>query len=119
MIAAIRAAPCLRIDATVAARVDFLLDDYAYFLGDPQRLAVQLQHLRPLQGHETVDRWLALVQAGDFRSLVAELLEKHYDPLYQRSQARNYADFGRAQAYVADDLAPPAIAQLAKRILAA
>lgn len=118
MIAAIRAAPCLRIEATTAARVDFLLRDYDYFLADPAWLAEKLGHLRDLQGGETVERWLALVAAGDFRTLVGELLERHYDPLYQRSQSKNYADFAQAASFSTGDLSPDGIDRLAKAILA-
>jgi len=119
LIAAIRAAPCLRIEATTAARVDFLLGDYDYFLADPRWLAVRLGNLRGLQSNETLARWLELVEAGDFRNLVAELLEKHYDPLYQRSQSRNYADYADAPTYATDDLSAEGIRRLARRILAA
>jgi len=119
MIAAIRAAPCLRIEASVAARVDFLLRDYAYFLADPRQLAEQLQHLRQLQGDATIERWLALVQAGDFGTLVAELLDRHYDPLYRRSQAKNYADYAQAASFATDDLSAAGIARLADALLAA
>jgi tRNA 2-selenouridine synthase len=118
MIAAIRAAPCLRIEATTAARVDFLLRDYDYFLADPAWLAEKLGHLRDLQGGETVERWLGLVAAGDFRTLVGELLERHYDPLYQRSQSKNYADYAQAASFATDDLSPEGIARLARAILA-
>src|SRR5690606_10927089 len=84
LIAALRAAPCLRIDATMTSRVEFLLRDYAYFLEDPRWLAEKLGHLRGLQSNETLAHWLELVEAGQFRSLVGELLARHYDPLYQR-----------------------------------
>ncbi len=119
LIAAIRAAPCLRIEATPPARVDFLLRDYAYLLEDPRWLAEKLGHLRGLQSNETLARWLDLVAARDFRALVAELLERHYDPLYQRSQARNYRDHGDAPVYATDDLSPGGITALARRIGAA
>ena len=119
MITAIRAAPCVRIEATTAARVDFLLRDYDYFLADPAWLAEKLGHLRDIQGAETIERWLGLVAAGDFRSLVGELLERHYDPLYQRSQSKNYADFAGAASFAADDLSPQGVNRLAAAILAA
>lgn len=119
MIAAIRAAPCLRIEATPAARVEFLLRDYDYFLADPAWLAEKLGHLRELQSKETIERWLALVAAGDFRTLVTELLERHYDPLYQRSQSKNYVDYADAAAFAADDLSPAGVSRLAAAILAA
>ena len=118
MIAAIRAAPCIRIAATLPARVDFLLRDYEYFLADPAWLAEKLHHLRSLQGNDKVDHWLALVQDKEFRSLVVELLEQHYDPLYQRSQTANYADYGSAASFATDDLTPAGVTRLAREILA-
>jgi tRNA 2-selenouridine synthase len=119
LLAAIRGAPCLRIDATLAARVDFLLRDYAYFPADPRWLVEQLGRLRGLLSNEMLTRWLDLVEAGDFRPLVTELLEQHYDPLYQRSQSKNYADYTRAPSYATDDLSAESISRLARRILAA
>jgi tRNA 2-selenouridine synthase len=119
LIAAIRAAPCIRVEATLPARVDFLLRDYAYFLSDPRWLSERLGHLRGLQSNETLARWTALIEAGEFRTLVDELLEKHYDPLYQRSQEKNFRDYADAAVFAADDLSPAAINQMAERILAA
>ncbi|MHB1358052.1 MAG: tRNA 2-selenouridine(34) synthase MnmH [Rhodocyclaceae bacterium] len=118
VIAAIRAAPCLRVEARRPARADFLLRDYDYFVARPTWLIEQLGHLRGLQSNETLARWTALVEAGEFRTLVEELLEQHYDPLYQRSQERNYRDYGDAATLVADDLSPAAIEHIAAQILA-
>jgi tRNA 2-selenouridine synthase len=118
LIAAIRAAPCLRIDATTPARVEFLLRDYAYLLEDPHWLAEKLGHLRGLS-NETLARWLGMVETGRYRALVGELLEHHYDPLYQRSQTKNYRDYGDAAAFATDDLSPGGVSRLARRILAA
>jgi tRNA 2-selenouridine synthase len=118
LIEIIRTAACVRIEATVKARVDFLLRDYAYFPADPHWLAEQLGRLHGLQSNETLAHWLALVEAGDFRSLVTELLEKHYDPLYRRSQAKNYRDYAEALPVTTDDLGAAGIKALAARILA-
>lgn len=117
LIFAIRAAPCLRIDAGRPARAEFLLRDYDYFLTRPQWLIDQLAHLRGLQSNETLAHWTALIAAGDFRSLVADLLEQHYDPLYQRSQDRNYR-YADAPVFSADDLSPAGIEDVARRIRA-
>lgn len=117
LIFAMRAAPCLRIDACRPARADFLLRDYAYFLERPQWLIGQLGHLRGLQSNETLARWTALVEAGEFRTLVDELLEKHYDPLYQRSQEKNFRDYADAAKFATDDLGPDSIEAIAREIL--
>lgn len=118
LILTMRAAPCLRIEAGRPARADFLLRDYDYFLKRPQWLIEQLGHLKGLQSAETLDHWTALIEAGDFPTLVAALLEQHYDPLYQRSQDRNYR-YSDAPVFTADELSPAGINALATRILAA
>jgi tRNA 2-selenouridine synthase len=118
LILSMRAAPCLRIDACRRARAEFLLRDYAYFLERPQWLIAQLELLRGLQSNETLLRWNALIAAGAFPALVAELLELHYDPLYQRSQDKNYR-YSDAPLFVADDLSPVGVAAVAAQIRAA
>lgn len=112
-----RAGPCLRIEASDAARVRFLIGDYDYFLADPASLKEKLDCLRELQSGETLAHWQALVEARDWPALVAELLEKHYDPLYRRSQGRNYAHFAEAPRFATDDLSPAGLERLARQIL--
>ena len=58
-----------------------------------------------------------MIGARDFPALVEELLTRHYDPLYQRSQARNYDSFGDASCYAAERLDPAALDRLAAEIL--
>jgi tRNA 2-selenouridine synthase len=116
LILAMRAAPCLRIEASRAARADFLLRDYAYFLQRPAWLIQQLGHLKGLQSDEILTDWTTLIEAGDFPALVNELLEKHYDPLYQRSQGKNYR-YDDAPVFATDDLSPASINALASDIL--
>ena len=118
MIGAIRSSPCLRIEAPLAARVDFLLRDYDYFLANPALLAEKLRHLKGLQSNETLDAWQAMIAAGDFADLYRELLEKHYDPLYQRSQLKNYSSYDSAASITSNDLSPAGIRALAAQILA-
>ncbi len=117
LINSLRAAPCLRIDASRPARADFLLRDYDYFLQHPQWLIEQLSRLQGLQSNETLDHWTRQIEAGDFPALVADLLENHYDPLYQRSQDKNYR-YADAAVFAADDLSQSSIDALAREILA-
>ncbi len=113
-----RASPCLRIEASDAARVRFLIGDYDYFLADPDGLKAKLACLRELQSGETLARWDALVDARDWPALVAELLAQHYDPLYRRSQGKNYVRFSDATRFATDDLSPAGLERLASRVLA-
>ncbi|MDP2134047.1 MAG: tRNA 2-selenouridine(34) synthase MnmH, partial [Sulfuritalea sp.] len=74
LLEAIRQAPGLSIEAALGARVEFLLRDYDYAVADPAWLLARLEHLKGLQSNETLAQWRALVAAGDFPTLVAELL---------------------------------------------
>ena len=113
----IRSAPSVYIDASATARVEFLLRDYAYLLTDPRWLIEKLGFLRGLQSNETLAHWTELVELGEFPALVRELLELHYDPLYLRSQGKNYAGFQNAIRLVTDDLSPAGILRLAEETL--
>jgi tRNA 2-selenouridine synthase len=118
VLAGIRAAPCIRLEATREARVAFLLRDYDYFIANPGWLAEKIVHLKGLQSDETLAHWQALIAAGDFRTLFGELLEKHYDPLYQRSQSKNYSGYDQAANFATDDLSEAGIRRLSESILA-
>ena len=117
LLESMRAGPCLRIEATDAARVRFLIGDYDYFLADPGALKDKLACLRELQSGETLSRWNHMIDARDWPALVAELLAQHYDPLYRRSQGKNYTHFADAPRFATDDLSPAGLAKLAKQIL--
>jgi tRNA 2-selenouridine synthase len=108
-----RAAECIRIEAPVAARVAFLLDEYRHFLADPANLKAQLDCLAALHGRDVIAGWQAAADRGDWAALVAELLERHYDPAYRRSTDRNYAQLARARVLRPAELSPAAIARLA------
>ena len=92
-----RAAPCIRLEATEEQRVALLLEEYAHFLGDHPRLLKQLDCLVDLHGHAVVSRWRAQVATQDWQAHVRDLLVTHYDPAYLRGMARNYAHYHQAQ----------------------
>ncbi|MFC5301289.1 tRNA 2-selenouridine(34) synthase MnmH [Azospira restricta] len=119
MIETMRAGQCVGIEAPRAARVAFLLRDYDYFLNDPAWLNSRLAALKDLRGGETVARWQDYANAGRWPELVEELLADHYDPLYERSQNRNYSGYGEPRTVAAPDLSPAGIAAVARQILAA
>jgi tRNA 2-selenouridine synthase len=91
LIERIRQGECVTVEATLAARVAFLLKDYDYFLSQPEFLGERLEVLRSLQSRETLARWQQFIQDEDWPTLVRELLELHYDPLYRRSQDHNFS----------------------------
>ena len=116
LLGAIRSSPCIRIEAGFQARVDFLLHDYDYFLTAPEWLNSRLATLKELHGNETLACWKNHADNGRWRELVSELLAQHYDPLYQRSQNRNFSGFSAPQCFSTDDLSPAGIDLLAQQI---
>jgi tRNA 2-selenouridine synthase len=112
-----RASPCIEIEATMPARLDYLLRDYAYLGERPQWLADQLEPLRALHGRETVATWQALALARDLPPLFAQLAERHYDPAYARSQRSHFRAWAQRRTLRTDDLSPQGIEALARRIL--
>ncbi len=112
-----RDAPCLTLEATREARIEFLLHDYAYLGDDIEALKHKIDAMRTLQSNETLAKWKELADAGDLRTLFGEFIDRHYDPLYQRSQNRNYAAFADAPVFAVDDLSPGSLQSLAERIL--
>lgn len=116
---AMRDAPCIVIDASREARLEYLVRDYAYLGDDIPRLQGLIEKLRGLQSNERIDSWLALAQARALPALFGEFIDHHYDPLYRRSQNGNYRGYAEAPRIVTDDLQPPNIPLLARQILAA
>jgi tRNA 2-selenouridine synthase len=116
LIETMRGAECVNIEAALNARIEFLLCDYEYFLTAPDWLNSRLEALRNLQSREIIARWHEYVSNKQWRELVSELLELHYDPLYNRSQNRNYTGFGVPRTFAADDLTPTGINAIARQI---
>ncbi|RZU02921.1 tRNA 2-selenouridine(34) synthase MnmH [Rivibacter subsaxonicus] len=112
----LRAARCVEIEATPAARLAYLLRDYAFLGDDRAALQAKLAQLHGLQSNETLARWQQWAAEGALEPLFAELMERHYDPLYERSQGRNYLGLDKAPAFATDDLSETGIEELARRI---
>lgn len=119
LIMQMRASRCLVIEAERAARLEFLVRDYAYLGDDLGELNLRIDHLRKLQSAETIARWKTLAAARDLPALYAEFIDRHYDPLYHRSQNRNFSRIEQAARFETDDLSDAAIVALARRVLAA
>ena len=117
LILAMRRAPCIAIDATRAARLEFLVRDYAYLGDDIARLKANITRLSELQSRDTLLRWHDLATRGVLPELFGELIDLHYDPLYRRSQNGNYTGFSSAARLHTDSLSDAGIDALARRIL--
>lgn len=90
LLACMRDAACINLEAPVPVRVALLKEEYAHFLAAPDTFEQQLDRLLELKGRQTIAAWKALAHAGHWDELVAALLTSHYDPAYSRSLARNF-----------------------------
>jgi len=90
LIVRMRASPCTWLELDLSARVALLIEDYAFFLGDPQAFCARLEPLRVLRGNEIVDRWQETARTGRADEVVRDLLVSHYDPIYLQSMKRNF-----------------------------
>lgn len=115
---ALRRAHCVRLEVAFDARVDFLLTDYAHALQNVSWLLTCLERLKGLHSNDTLARWRALATEGQFRALVEDLLKRHYDPLYQRSQLSHYVGHGEAELISLTTLLPPSLDNEAANMLA-
>ncbi|MDR2925935.1 MAG: tRNA 2-selenouridine(34) synthase MnmH [Azoarcus sp.] len=116
LIDAMRTAPCVEIHATREARLAYLLDDYAWLGDNPDALAAKLERLRGLIDNATLDRWQVWAHERKLPELFRELIERHYDPLYARSQHKNFRRLGIAQRLEANDLTEEAFKRLAEEV---
>ena len=106
LMVAVRGAACLQVQMPLAARVQFLLQDYAHFVTDTESFCARLAALRELRGAAVVEAWQARArsgQAGELAGVVQELLTLHYDPVYERSMQRNFSHYGQALTVALND----------------
>jgi tRNA 2-selenouridine synthase len=116
LIERMRMSPCIEIRATPEARLSYLLRDYDY-LGDDRALLVeQMGMLKEQQGTEVISRWQDWATQGQLPLLFEELMRLHYDPLYARSQSRNYTAWATRQSVPCDDLSVAGIESLAHAV---
>lgn len=111
-----RKSAVIEVKATPEARLAYLLRDYAYLGDDVPALCERLGFLKEIQGSETIARWQAWAQAGNLPALFDELMRLHYDPQYERSQSKHFAQWGQRQSMGANDLSEAAIPALAQRM---
>jgi len=117
LMTAIRSAPLWEVQAPIASRVEYLLQDYAEYVEHPERLKQQLSYLLPLFGHDTLNQWFNAIDTGNFADITQTLLLEHYDPLYQRALERQTLTRQPHDALVLTDLSIPTLAETAKKLI--
>jgi tRNA 2-selenouridine synthase len=128
LIAAMRASPCITLEATIAQRVALLCEEYAHFTAvhlsvsgenvqnNATELNTQLQRLTAHYGTAQIELWQAQGNAAQWHDLVETLLVKHYDPAYDKSLGRNYVQIDVAQHHVLRGITENDFAALAKQL---
>ncbi|NDR56769.1 tRNA 2-selenouridine(34) synthase MnmH [Aliiruegeria sabulilitoris] len=84
---AMRAAPRVRVQASVEDRAKYLARAYADISADRDGLKDILSLLVRLQGHERVNGWKEMVDQGQFEALALDLVTLHYDSRYAKSRS--------------------------------
>ena len=91
LIERMRAAPCIRLELALDARVRLLLEDYDFFVTDTAAFCARLDALRTIRGNAVVNAWQEEARSGHTAEVVRDLLVAHYDPIYAQSMQRNFA----------------------------
>ncbi|WMW79195.1 tRNA 2-selenouridine(34) synthase MnmH [Undibacterium cyanobacteriorum] len=112
----IRQGECVQIDLSMESRIEFLCDDYQHLADTPEQLTQQLSFLTSLHGHQQIKDWHRLIQQGELKTLVKELLEKHYDPAYTKSAVRNFKKLREARHFMLASHHIDDIAKIAEEI---
>ncbi|MDX8385991.1 MAG: tRNA 2-selenouridine(34) synthase MnmH [Gallionella sp.] len=110
---AMHASPCLRIEVPMNIRVNGLLEDYQHYVDNPEQFIEHLQPLHRFHGAKQLGHWSEMIRAGDFVTMVGELLTLHYDPSYSRAITGHYAQLDNAKPIKLDDLSENALKEIA------
>ncbi|MEO7938163.1 MAG: tRNA 2-selenouridine(34) synthase MnmH [Burkholderiaceae bacterium] len=87
---------CMNLVLPDHERVALLMEDYDFFVRDAEAFCSRLDALTEIRGKAVVQAWQSAVRAGNLPDVVQELLNKHYDPVYQQSMQRNFTHFADA-----------------------
>jgi tRNA 2-selenouridine synthase len=116
LITAMHASPCLLVEAPIALRVSGLMEDYRYYVENPEIFIAHLNPLRHFHSVKQLMHWNTLIRAGDFTEMVRELLTLHYDPSYFRATTKHYANLENAQRIPLVSLSDDALQNIAKHL---
>ena len=117
LVEAMRRSTCLMLELDLPERVALLLEDYSYFVENPDHFCSRLDALTAQKGKVCIEAWKASVLQGNVASVVRALLVEHYDPVYLQSIERNFSEFGAAQHLRPNDRSAYAMTALARQLL--
>jgi tRNA 2-selenouridine synthase len=110
---------CIRVELDSAARLQLLLQEYGHFAADPEGFGRQLDGLVELRGRDTVAAWQEMARSGQWAAVFTELMQRHYDPLYERSLHSSYRQLARATVVALPDAEADTLQAAARRLVGA
>jgi len=110
-------ASCVEIQLPIAARIQFLLQEYPHMVTHPNVLKAKLELLKSRYGRQKLNQWYQLIEALQWETLVKDLLECHYDPTYSQSMRRYFNTIERVLCL--SDLSNRSIATLLDSLIPA
>ena len=114
LIAAMHDGACLLLETLLDTRVAGLLEDYRHYVDNPETFIEHLQPLHRFHGTKQLEHWSKQIRAGDFTTMVAELLTLHYDPSYFRATSKHYMNLDHAQHIPLLSLSHDTLKEIAK-----
>jgi tRNA 2-selenouridine synthase len=117
LILAMRASPCYQLELSDEERVQLLLEDYDFFVKDPELFSKRLDALVAIRGKQVVDDWQSQIATGKIEEVVRDLLKLHYDPTYFASMKRNFLQIENAKLICADSRSHHSLSRVAKEII--
>ena len=110
-----KSAPQIELSASVEKRAKFLVEEYSEITTDLDLLEKQITSLSTIAGYKVVQNWVQLAKNKEFYELVKQLMEKHYDPRYNRSLLRKKKEvFAKLKI---EDMSPKGFSSMVDRIL--
>ncbi len=91
-------ASCVEIQLPIAARIQFLLQEYPHLVTHKDVLKAKLELLKSRHGRQKLNQWYQMIDAGRWEAFVKDMLEYHYDPTYSQSMHRDFARVERSLA---------------------
>jgi tRNA 2-selenouridine synthase len=114
-----QAAAIFKVELPMPERIALLLEDYAFFTEDVERLCQQLQTLTDLRGKEALSRWQMQARDGDWPTLLVDLMTRHYDPLYDKSMNSHFDHAPQARTLRLQDACGQTLSDVARTALGA
>lgn len=117
---AMAAAPRIEIVAPREARARYLVEAYRDVVENHELLEQAFSRLPTYPGRQRLEDWRTLAQAGQFEDLAFALMERHYDPAYDRSSRKDVRPrLGTVEVQSLDPAAQDAAALEVARLVAA